>query len=180
MSKVITPLDAVKKNESYEALVDSIRIKLMCGEDTIDFDDDHDLDLAVLGRDFSAVELVVALNEYRTQGWQVEKIKKNIYQFTAAPIATAPSVVSAPSNNASVVPLSPDDVAKMESSDQVAEVIAIINRQLRDQTFNRIPNVLLKNFSEAIVKQAIEQFELVGWSIGSGPRDQECLYVQKI
>lgn len=174
MSKVITPLEAVKKNESYEALVDSIRIKLMCGEDTINFDDDHNSDLAVLGRDFSAVELVVALNDYRAKGWEVTKIKRNIYQFSPAPIATVPS------NNASVVPLSPDDVAKMESSDQVAEVIAIINRQLRDQTFNRIPNVLLKNFSEAIVKQAIEQFELVGWSIGSGPRDQECLYVQKI
>ena len=170
MSQPLTPLDAVKNNESYQDLIHSIGVKLQCGETEIDFDDDHDLDLATLGRDFSAVELSVALNEYRTQGWEVEKLKKNIYQFTAAPVATVTSV--APTHNAPVKPLSPQDILQQQSDDvYVDEIVAIINRLLKHTGDNRIALTAIRqasmvdDYHPADLEKAFQKFKQAGWYI---------------
>lgn len=170
MSQPLTPLDAVKNNESYQDLIHSIGVKLQCGETEIDFDDDHDLDLATLGRDFSAVELSVALNEYRTQGWEVEKLKKNIYQFTAAPVATVTSV--APMHK--VVPLSPQECSERTDAEVVDSIVAIINLQLGNRRKNKVRSTIyrapfLSNYDSDMIDLAIKKFEEVGWSVGGSP-----------
>ena len=179
MSQPLTPLDAVKNNESYQDLIHSIGVKLQCGETEIDFDDDHDLDLATLGRDFSAVELSVALNEYRTQGWQIEKIKRNIYQFTAAPVATVTSV--APMHK--VVPLSPEAYSERTDAEMVDSIVAIINLQLgskrkNDRMITIYREPFLSSYDSDTLNLAIKKFEEVGWSVGESPTND--WYFQKL
>ncbi len=170
MSQVITPLDAVKEERSYQDLIYSIGMKLKFGETEIDFDDDHGVDFATLGRDFTAVDLTVALNEYRAQGWQIEKIKNNIYQFTAAPIATVTSV--APANNAPVEPLSPQDILQQQSDGvYVDEIVTIINRLLKHTSNNRITLTAIRqagmvdDYHPADLEKAFQKFKQAGWYI---------------
>lgn len=169
MSQAITPLDAVKKNERYQDLVDTISMRLRFGETKIDFND-YANDLMV-GRNFSGLDLDVALNEYRTQGWQIEKVKDYIYQFSAAPVATVTSV--APANNAPVEPLSPEDILQLQSDDvYVDEIVTIINRLLKRSEDNWINLGSVKQegmmyiyYHPSDVEKALQKFNQIGWQI---------------
>ncbi len=168
MSKVITPLDAVKENENYQNLVDTIRMRLRFGETEIDFND-YENDLMV-GRNFSGLDLDVALNEYRARGWQIEKLKNNIYQFSAAPVATVTSV--APAHDAPVLPLSPQAIVQQQSDGvYVNEIIAILNRLLKNTGDNRIALTAIRqegmvdDYHPADLEKAFQKFKQAGWYI---------------
>lgn len=171
MKNAITPLDAVQNSRAFRELMSSIRMRLSLGQTEINFDD-FEMDF-MIGRDFSGLDLEVALNEFRKKGWIVRNKEEYIYQFSAAPIETA----SLPT---STKPLSPNDC--YEKKDAMEAIIRIINLQLGNKEGNRLITIYKKpflcNFESDVLAQAIKQFEEVGWSISGSPNDN--FYFQKL
>ena len=178
MSEAVTPLDAVKKREHFQDLMSTIRMKLRLGETEINFYN-FEMDF-MIGRNFSGLDLDVALNEFRKQGWEITKGKgKYVYQFSAAPVATVTSV--APAHK--VVPLSPEAYSERTDAEMVDSIVAIINLQLGSKrknnrmiTIYREP--FLSSYDSDTLNLAIKKFEEVGWSVGESPTND--WYFQKL
>ncbi len=178
MSEAITPLEAVEMNESYQELMEVIIHCLSCLDMVvIDFNDPINDNNYTVGRDFTELELSVALNELRAKGWQVEKIKNNIYQFTAAPIATVVPIAS------STKPLSPQECSERTDAEVVDSIVAIINLQLGNRRKTKVTSTiyrapLLCNYDSDTLNLAMKKFEEIGWSVAGSPDND--WYFQKL
>ena len=159
----------VKKREHFQDLMSTIRMKLRLGETEINFYN-FEMDF-MIGRNFSGLDLDVALNEFRKQGWEITKGKgKYVYQFSAAPVATVTSV--APMHK--VVPLSPQECSERTDAEVVDSIVAIINLQLGNRRKNKVRSTIyrapfLSNYDSDMIDLAIKKFEEVGWSVGGSP-----------
>lgn len=162
MKNPITPLEAVQKSESYQSLVNSISIRLSCGETRINFND-YEVDL-MIGKDFTPAELAVALNAYRLQGWEIHKVKGYIYQFAPETLAVATSS----SARTYGTPMTPaEHTAKADSVDEVVEHInMLLGEDINHQT-RVYANPLLNNYSKGTIYNALKKFEDVGWSVSA-------------
>lgn len=165
MSEAITPLEAVEMKESYQELMDVITHCLsVLDMVVIDFNDPiNDNDYSV-GTDFSELELLVALNEFRAKGWEVEKIKNNIYQFSPAPIATIPMY-------STIIALTPDQVDQKQTAGEfVDQIVELINQRLvrTDECWVCLDKLQDRRgptsyYALADIQAAVQRFVLAGW-----------------